>query len=77
VGGKYPLLKPNEIINALGKKGFYFKSQKGSHAKYTNGSRTTIIPIDALNGDVKKGRRRIIPPPARSLTLRGAWLILA
>jgi len=42
---KYPLLRPNDIISALSKKGFYFKSQKGSHAKYTNGSHTTIIPL--------------------------------
>ncbi|MDR0513415.1 MAG: type II toxin-antitoxin system HicA family toxin [Treponema sp.] len=27
------------------KKGFVFKSQKGSHAKYTNGYRTVIIPM--------------------------------
>ena len=42
---KYPILKPNEIIFALSKKGFYFKSQKGSHAKYTNGYYTVIIPM--------------------------------
>jgi len=42
---KYPILRPNEIISALSKKGFYFKSQKGSHAKYTNGSLTVIIPM--------------------------------
>ena len=42
---KYPLLKPNEIISALSRKGFYFKSQKGSHAKYTNGSLIVIIPM--------------------------------
>ena len=42
---KYPILKPNEIISALSRKGFYFKSQKGSHVKYTNGNRTVIIPI--------------------------------
>ena len=42
---KYPILRPNEIISALSKKGFYFKSQKGSHAKYTNGNRTFIIPM--------------------------------
>ena len=41
---KYPILKPNEIISALSRKGFYFKSQKGSHAKYTNGNRIVIIP---------------------------------
>ena len=42
---KYPLLEPNEIISALSKKGFGYKSQKGSHAKYTNGYRTVIIPM--------------------------------
>ena len=42
---KYPILRPSEIISALSKKGFYFKSQKGSHAKYTNGSLTAIIPM--------------------------------
>jgi predicted RNA binding protein YcfA (HicA-like mRNA interferase family) len=45
MGGKYPILRPNEIISALSKKGFTFKSQNGSHAKYTNGRRTTVIPI--------------------------------
>jgi len=42
---KYPILKPNEIISALSKKGFVYKSQKGSHAKYSDGHRVTIIPI--------------------------------
>jgi len=42
---KYPILRPNEIISALSKRGFYFKSRKGSHAKYTNGSFTVIIPM--------------------------------
>ena len=42
---KYPILRPKEIISALSKKGFYFKSQKGSHAKYTDGYLTVIIPI--------------------------------
>jgi predicted RNA binding protein YcfA (HicA-like mRNA interferase family) len=36
MGSKYPILRPNEIISALSKKGFVFKSQKGSHAKYTD-----------------------------------------
>jgi predicted RNA binding protein YcfA (HicA-like mRNA interferase family) len=45
MGDKYPILRPNEIIAALSKKGFVFKSQKGSHAKYTNGHHTVIIPI--------------------------------
>jgi predicted RNA binding protein YcfA (HicA-like mRNA interferase family) len=42
---KYPILKPNEIISALSREGFYFKSTRGSHAKYTNGSRVVIIPM--------------------------------
>ena len=42
---KYPLLRPHVIITALSKKGFYYKSQKGSHAKYTNGSRIFVIPM--------------------------------
>jgi predicted RNA binding protein YcfA (HicA-like mRNA interferase family) len=42
---KYPILRPTEIISVLSKKGFYFKSQKGSHAKYTNGNFTAIIPM--------------------------------
>jgi len=42
---KYPILRPSDIISALSQKGFYFKSQKGSHAKYTNGNLTVIIPI--------------------------------
>jgi len=45
MGNKYPILKPHEIISALSKKGFVHKSQKGSHAKYSNGNYTAIIPM--------------------------------
>ena len=45
MGEKYPILKSAEIIAALSKKGFIFKSQKGSHAKYTDGKRIAIIPL--------------------------------
>jgi len=45
MGSKYPVLRPNEIISALSKKGFEFKSQRGSHAKYSNGSKIFVIPI--------------------------------
>jgi predicted RNA binding protein YcfA (HicA-like mRNA interferase family) len=45
MASKYPILRPNEIISALSKKGFVYKSQKGSHAKYSNGHRITVIPI--------------------------------
>ena len=57
MGSKYPILKPNEIISALSKKGFVLKSQKGSHAKYTNGHKTTIIPI---HNTVARGTLRSI-----------------
>ena len=45
MSNKYPILRPNDIISALAKKGFVYKSQKGSHAKYSNGNRIAIIPI--------------------------------
>jgi len=45
MSSKYPILRPNDIILALSKKGFVYKSQKGSHAKYSNGHRTVIVPI--------------------------------
>jgi predicted RNA binding protein YcfA (HicA-like mRNA interferase family) len=45
MAGKYPILRPNDIILALSKKGFVYKSQRGSHAKYSNGHRTAIVPI--------------------------------
>ena len=45
MGNKYPILRLGEIIAALSKKGFTFKSQKGSHAKYTDGKNTVIIPM--------------------------------
>jgi predicted RNA binding protein YcfA (HicA-like mRNA interferase family) len=42
---KYPLLRPREIIAALAKIGYTFKSQKGSHAKYGDGDHVVIIPM--------------------------------
>lgn len=41
---KYPVLKPNEIINVLQKRGYAFISQKGSHMKYSDGKHIVIIP---------------------------------
>ena len=49
---KYPILKPKEIARVLAKFGFRFISQKGSHLKYSNGQRTTIIPN---HSEVAKG----------------------
>ena len=44
MGSKYPVLPPEQIISALGKLGFEFVSQKGSHKKYRNGPHSYIIP---------------------------------
>ena len=44
MGSKYPVLKPREIIRTLEEFGFQFVSQNGSHLKYSNGKRITIIP---------------------------------
>ena len=44
MGNKYPVLRPDDIISALTKKGFSFKSKKGIHEKYTNGQRIYVIP---------------------------------
>ena len=57
MGSKYPVLRPNEIISALSKKGFEFKSQKGSHAKYSNGIKIYIIP---MHDTVAKGTLKSI-----------------
>lgn len=40
-----------KIIRILIKNGFYLKSQKGSHQKYTDGTRTVIVPA----------QRKVIP----------------
>jgi predicted RNA binding protein YcfA (HicA-like mRNA interferase family) len=45
MGEKYPILKPRELIHALEKIGFNYKSKKGSHVKYTDGIHTVIIPM--------------------------------
>jgi predicted RNA binding protein YcfA (HicA-like mRNA interferase family) len=57
MGDKYPILRPNEIISALSKRGFIFKSQKGSHAKYTDGHYTAIIP---MHNTIARGTLRSI-----------------
>lgn len=57
MGSKYPVLKPDVVISALKKTGFVFKSQKGSHVKYVNGEKTTIIP---MHDEVAKGTLKSI-----------------
>jgi predicted RNA binding protein YcfA (HicA-like mRNA interferase family) len=45
VPSKYPILKPNEIIDFLASRGFSYVSQKGSHRKYSDGQHVVIIPM--------------------------------
>jgi predicted RNA binding protein YcfA (HicA-like mRNA interferase family) len=49
---KYPLVSTQKIVSALSRAGFSFKSQKGSHAKYTNGSTICTVP---MHGEVQRG----------------------
>lgn len=57
MGSKYPVVSPKELISALEKFGFYFISQKGSHMKYSNGSRVVIIPN---HSEIAKGTLKSI-----------------
>jgi predicted RNA binding protein YcfA (HicA-like mRNA interferase family) len=57
MGDKYPLLKPAELIGALHRKGFALKSQRGSHAKYSDGTHTTIVP---MHDEIARGTLRAI-----------------
>jgi predicted RNA binding protein YcfA (HicA-like mRNA interferase family) len=54
---KYPVLKPEEVIRVLQKTGFTFKSQKGSHVKYTRNGRAVIIP---MHEEIRKGTLKSI-----------------
>ncbi len=57
MGSKYPVLPPGKIIKTLERFGFRYISQKGSHMKYSNGSRVVIIPN---HSEVAKGTLRSI-----------------
>ena len=57
MGKKYPLLTQHEVISALSKRGFVFISQRGSHAKYSNGKYTTIVP---MHDEVARGTLKSI-----------------
>lgn len=54
---KYPVLKPDEVVQVLKKFGFVFKSQKGSHAKYTYQGKTVVVP---MHGEIRKGTLKSI-----------------
>ena len=54
---KYPVMKPNEVIERLEQLGFYYVSQRGSHRKYTNGTRSFVIP---MHDEIAKGTLKSI-----------------
>jgi len=61
MASKYPILKASEVVRALERLGFVFKSKNGSHAKYaTKGKpkRTAIVPIHSA--DIPKGTLKSI-----------------
>ena len=57
MGSKYPVLKSSEVVRQLGKHGLMFKSQKGSHAKYTKvrEGMPTLTVIVPMHYEVDKG----------------------
>ncbi len=55
---KLPALKPEEIIRALGKAGFSFVRQKGSHRIYVKGHIGITVPCHAR--DLRKRTLRHI-----------------
>ena len=55
---KYPTCTPGEVCKVLKKAGFSLVKQTGSHAKYSNGIRTVIVPIH--NKDLKTGTLKSI-----------------
>lgn len=54
---KYPVLRPEEVIKKLEKKGFVYVSQKGSHRKYSDGIHVVIIP---MHNEIAKGTLKSI-----------------
>ncbi len=54
---KYPMVKPERIIDYMLLKGFRFVSQKGSHRKYTNGKHVVIVP---MHSELAKGTLKSI-----------------
>jgi predicted RNA binding protein YcfA (HicA-like mRNA interferase family) len=67
MGEKYPILEPRELVHALEKIGFKYKSKKGSHVKYTDGVHTVIIP---MHDTIARGTLRSMANGALCLRIR-------
>ena len=51
-----PTLKPNEVIRALERAGFYIHRQKGSHARLLHENNPSLrVTIPVHNKDIPKG----------------------
>lgn len=57
MGSKYPVLPSSDVVSALKKLGFTFKSQRGSHVKYVCSGRTVIVP---MHNELAKGTLKSI-----------------
>lgn len=55
---KYPTCTPEEVCRALKTAGFSLTKQKGSHAKFTNGTKIVIVPMH--HKDLKVGTLKSI-----------------
>ena len=55
---RLPILKPREVINALGKAGWYVHRQRGSHLIMHKSGSPNIIVIPLHAQDLPKGTLR-------------------
>lgn len=57
---RLPNLSAKEVVRALGRAGFVFQRQKGSHAtfRHPETKRTTVVPLHG--GDVKRPLLKLI-----------------
>jgi predicted RNA binding protein YcfA (HicA-like mRNA interferase family) len=45
MGSRIPSLSATDVVRTLGKTGFVFSSQRGSHVKLVKGERKVIVPL--------------------------------
>jgi predicted RNA binding protein YcfA (HicA-like mRNA interferase family) len=56
-----PVLRPREVVAALGRAGFFVHHQTGSHAVLRHGSdRVRRVTVPMHSGDLKRGTLRAI-----------------
>ncbi|OGN89412.1 MAG: hypothetical protein A2158_07440 [Chloroflexi bacterium RBG_13_46_14] len=60
MSAKLPVLKPREVISALGKAGFSIKRQTGSHAVLYKPDIPRPVTVPVHTGDIPLGTLRAI-----------------